>query len=190
MLPHVSQVSVVYKLADLWILFCIVSIVLFCIILFAFLWGEFVLIFLLLGICVSHDWTIIATTMFWKVRTNTQNRIDYHNHFHSVLRVQDDSVGVQGTYFVCGSHTTYLQDNSLLQIVQLYSPNFTSMMTAISTGFGWGADNDVCFGCLAFVKSFFNTHMRARTHTHTHSGGWHNDQNISNLKLVLFCLKH
>jgi len=44
-----------------------------------------------------------------------------------------------------------------------YSTNFTNMMTAVSTGFGWGADKDVCFNCLAFVKSFFNTH----THTHT-----------------------
>jgi len=67
------------------------------------------------------------------------------------------------------SHTAYLQNISLLQIVQLFSPNFASMMT----GFGWGADKDVCFSCLVSVRSFFNIHMHARmcahtlTHTHT-----------------------
>jgi len=46
--------------------------------------------------------------------------MDYHSHFHKVLRVLDDSVGVQGTHFVCGSHTAYLQNISLLRIVQLF----------------------------------------------------------------------
>jgi hypothetical protein len=78
--------------------------------------------------------------------------LGYHNHFHGVLRVLNDCVGVQGRHFVCGQlyglSTKYFisVDFEIVLSTKLHEhDDFRKDCMWV------GADKDVCFSCLAFV---------------------------------------
>ena len=149
MLPHVNQAWVMYKVADLWTVFCIVSVALFYIILLASLWGEFVVSFLLLGICVSHDWTFIET-MFSEVSNKTRKKMDYHAHFHSVKRVLDGSFGVRGRHFVCGQSYCLSPEYFISADCEIVLSAKLHEYDDFHMDCIWvGADKDICFSCFA-----------------------------------------